>query len=79
MFESGKLSIAAITKAFKATKPGTTIKIKLNNPASRSKIGYVTLMDIKKDRLLTTALNTSSDKSGDYSIDDVLDYDVYKD
>ena len=72
------VDMKGITKMFKGTKPGTVVKLRVTNPKSRSGSGYVTLMDIKGDRLLTTSLATSRDKSGDFSIEDVISYDLFK-
>ena len=67
-----------IEKAFKNIKPGTMVKLMVNNPKSRSKQGLVSLLDIKKGDLLTTSLLTSPDKAGVFKIEDVISFDIYK-
>lgn len=74
----GTISLEGIEKAFKNVKSGTAVKLTVKNDKSRSKQGIVTLMDIKKGKLLTTSLATSTDKSAVFNIDDVISYDTYK-
>ena len=76
---SQRVSIKDIEKMFKKTKRGSHVKLRVKNSKSRSGSGYVTLMDIKGDRLLTTALATSSDNAGDFGIEDVMSFDLFKD
>jgi len=74
----GSVKLEDIEKAFKNTKPGTMVKLTVNNPKSKHKQGIVSLLDIKKGDLLTTALATSTDKSAVFKIEDVISFDTYK-
>lgn len=74
----GSVNLADIKKAHKTLKMDSKIMLRVNNPKSRTKFGMVTLLDIKKDDLLTTPLATSTDKSAVFTIDDVISFDIYK-
>jgi len=73
-----KVQLKDIEKAFKSTKPDTVVKLTVKNPKSKHKQGIVTLMDIKGNDLLTSALATDSSKSAVFKIDDVISFDVHK-
>jgi hypothetical protein len=65
-------SLKEIEKMLKSTTNGDTVQIRVKDNKARNGINYVTLLDIQKDKLLTTGLPNSNKKTGIYDIDDVI-------